>query len=48
MAEAEAKSAEQLQAEKRMAELETENGRLADLVNSAEAEKQKAAIVMKD
>ncbi|XP_028125155.1 uncharacterized protein LOC114322091 [Camellia sinensis] len=29
-------------------ELEAENGRLADLVNSAEAEKQKAAIVMKD
>ncbi|XP_028105596.1 uncharacterized protein LOC114304651, partial [Camellia sinensis] len=48
MAEAEAKSAELLQAEKRMAELEAENGRLADLVNSAEAEKQKAAIVMKD
>ncbi|KAF5933799.1 hypothetical protein HYC85_029970 [Camellia sinensis] len=48
MAEAEAKSAALLQAEKRMAELEAENGRLADLVNSAEAEKQKAAIVMKD
>ncbi|XP_028101442.1 nucleoporin nup211-like [Camellia sinensis] len=48
MAEAEAKAAELLQAEKRMAELEAENGRLADLVNSAEAEKQKAAIVMKD
>ncbi|XP_028102987.1 uncharacterized protein LOC114302189, partial [Camellia sinensis] len=48
MAEAEAKSAKLLQAEKRMAELEAENGRLADLVNSAEAEKQKAAIIMKD
>lgn len=48
MAEAEAKAAELVEAEKRMAELEAENGRLADLVSSAEAEKQKAAIVMKD
>ncbi|XP_028085616.1 uncharacterized protein LOC114286636 [Camellia sinensis] len=48
MAEAEAKSAELIEAERRMAELQSENGRLADLVSSAEAEKQKAAIVMKD
>ncbi|XP_028113903.1 flagellar attachment zone protein 1-like [Camellia sinensis] len=48
MAEAEAKAAELVEAEKKMAEMQAENGRLADLVNSAEAEKQKAAIVMKD
>ena len=48
MAEAEAKAAELEEAEKRMAELQAENGRLADLVSSAEAERQKAAIAMKD
>ena len=48
MAEAEAKVAELEEAEKKMAELQIENGRLAGLVSSAEAEKQKAAIAMKD
>ncbi|KAF5931685.1 hypothetical protein HYC85_027856 [Camellia sinensis] len=48
MAEAEAKVAELEEAEKKMAEMQAETGRLADLVNSAEAEKQKAAIAMKD
>ncbi|XP_028077593.1 uncharacterized protein LOC114279539 [Camellia sinensis] len=48
MAEAEAKAAELEEAERKMTELQAENGRLADLVSSAEAEKQKAAIVMKD
>ncbi|KAF5932754.1 hypothetical protein HYC85_028925 [Camellia sinensis] len=48
MAEAEAKAAELEEAEKKMAELQAENGRLADLVSSAEAERQKAAIAMKD
>ncbi|XP_028068433.1 uncharacterized protein LOC114271009 [Camellia sinensis] len=48
MAEAEAKAVELEEAEKRMAELQAENGRLADLVSSAEVERQKAAIAMKD
>ena len=48
MAEAEAKVAELKETEEKMAELQAENGRLANLVSSAEAEKQKAAIVMKD
>ncbi|XP_028068579.1 uncharacterized protein LOC114271167 [Camellia sinensis] len=48
MAEAEAKAAELEEAERKMTELQAENGRLADLVSSAEAERQKAAIAMKD
>ena len=48
MAEAEAKAAELAEAERKLTELQAENGRLADLVSSAEAERQKAAIAMKD
>ncbi|GMP23118.1 hypothetical protein CsSME_00000840 [Camellia sinensis var. sinensis] len=48
VAEAEAKVAELEEAKKQMAELQAENGRLAELVSSAKAEKQKAAIAMKD
>ncbi|CAL5442359.1 unnamed protein product [Camellia sinensis] len=47
-AEAEAKSAELEQARKEMAELRGEVGRLTGMVSSAEAEKQKTAIVLKD
>ncbi|XP_028094392.1 ATP synthase subunit alpha, chloroplastic-like [Camellia sinensis] len=48
VAEAEAKMAELEEARKQMAEIRSENSRLAGLVNLAEAEKQKAAIVLKD
>ena len=48
MAEAEAKSAELEEARKQIAELRSENGRLTELVSSAEAEKQKAALELKD
>ena len=48
MAEAEAKAAELAEAERKLSELQAENGRLANEVSSAEAERQKAAIVMKD
>ena len=47
-AEAEAKSAELESARKEMAELRGEVGRLTGMVSSAEAEKQKTAIVLKD
>ena len=47
-AAAEAKATELEEARKQMAELRAENGRLAGLVSSAEEEKQKAAIVLKD
>ena len=47
-AEAEAKAAELEEARKEMAELRGEVGRLTGLVSSAEAEKQKAAIALKD
>ena len=42
------KAAELEEARKQMAELQAENGRLTGLVSSAEAEKQKAAIALKD
>ncbi|XP_028108938.1 uncharacterized protein LOC114307724 [Camellia sinensis] len=48
MADAEAKTAELENAKKRIAELQFENGRLTGLVSSAEAEKQKIAIKVKD
>ncbi|GMP37607.1 hypothetical protein CsSME_00009212 [Camellia sinensis var. sinensis] len=48
MAEAEAKSAELEEARKEMAELRGEVGRLTGMVSSAEAEKQKTAIILKD
>ncbi|XP_028067670.1 ankyrin repeat domain-containing protein 6-like [Camellia sinensis] len=48
VAEAEAKTAQLEQAKKQIAELQLENGRLTGLVSSAEAEKQKIAITVKD
>ena len=48
VAEAEAKTAELEEARKQMAELRAKNGQLAGLVSSAEAEKQKSAIALKD
>ena len=47
-AEAEAKSAELEEARKDLAELRGEVGRLTGMVSSAEAEKQKTAIALKD
>lgn len=46
--EANAKSAELEESKQKMAELQTEIARLTGLVNSAEADKQKAAAVLKD
>ncbi|XP_028086814.1 uncharacterized protein LOC114287615 [Camellia sinensis] len=48
VAEAEVKSAEVEDIKKQMAELQAENSRLTGLVSSAEAERQKAAIALKD
>ncbi|KAF5932588.1 hypothetical protein HYC85_028759 [Camellia sinensis] len=48
VAEAEAKSAELVEARKELAELRGEVGRLTEMASSAEAEKQKTAIVLKD
>ncbi|KAF5931654.1 hypothetical protein HYC85_027825 [Camellia sinensis] len=48
VAEAEAKSAELVGARKELAELRGEVGRLTAMASSAEAEKQKTAIVLKD
>ncbi|GMP50759.1 hypothetical protein CsSME_00017244 [Camellia sinensis var. sinensis] len=48
VAEAEMKSAEVEDIKKQMAELQAENSRLTGLVSSAEAERQKAAISLKD
>lgn len=48
MAEATEKSAELEEARKQLAELKSEYGRLADLVSSADAKKQKATAVIKD
>ncbi|XP_028060858.1 adoMet-dependent rRNA methyltransferase SPB1-like [Camellia sinensis] len=48
VAEAEVKSAEVEKIKKQMAELQAENSRLTGLVSSAEAERQKTAIALKD
>ncbi|KAI8024664.1 Nuclear pore complex protein NUP107 [Camellia lanceoleosa] len=48
MREAEAKTAELEEARKQLAELRSENGRLTGLVSSADAEKQRVAIELKD
>ncbi|GMP62827.1 hypothetical protein CsSME_00024783 [Camellia sinensis var. sinensis] len=48
MAEVTEKTAELEEARKQIAELNSENGHLAGLVSSAEAEKQKVAAVIKD
>lgn len=48
MAEAETKTAELEEARKQLAELRSENGRLTELANSVEAEKQKFANEAKD
>ena len=48
MAEVTIKTAELEEARKQLAELKSENGRLASLISSADAEKQKAAAVIKD
>ncbi|XP_028085780.1 uncharacterized protein LOC114286755 [Camellia sinensis] len=48
VAEAELKSAEVENIKKQMAELQAENSRLTGLVSSAEAERQKTAIALKD
>ncbi|XP_028074618.1 high mobility group B protein 6-like, partial [Camellia sinensis] len=48
MAEAEAKTAKLERAKKQIAELQFENGLLTGLVSSAEAEKQKIAVMVKD
>ena len=48
MAEVTKKTAKLEEAKKQLAELKFENGRLAGLVSSADAEKQKAAAVIKN
>ena len=48
MAKVTEKSVELEEARKQLAELKSENGRLAGLVSSVDAEKQKAAAVIKD
>ncbi|KAF5931622.1 hypothetical protein HYC85_027793 [Camellia sinensis] len=48
VAEAEAKSAELVEARKELAELRGEVGRLTEMASSAEAERQKTAIALKD
>lgn len=48
MAEANAKTAELKESRQKMAELQTEVAQLTDLVNSAEADKLKAAAMLKD
>ena len=48
LAEVTEKTAELEEAREQLAELKSENGRLTGLVSSAEAEKQKAAALIKD